>query len=73
MAVGTAIMSVVDAKKKPNQGFIPLTYIWCAHTKKLKAPIPTIAHTIILYPKIFFLACTDIKSETIPNAGRATI
>ena len=48
IAVGTAIISVVVAKKNPNQGFIPLTYIWCAHTKKLNAPIPTIAQTIIL-------------------------
>ena len=26
-AVGTAIIKVVVAKKKPNQGFIPATYI----------------------------------------------
>ena len=73
MAVGTAIINVVVAKKKPNQGFIPLTYMWWAHTKKLKAPIPTIAQTIILYPKIVFLECTDSKSDTIPNAGSATM
>ena len=48
IAVGTAIIKVVVAKKKPNHGFMPLTYMWWAHTKKLKAPIPTIAQTIIL-------------------------
>ena len=30
-----------------NTGFIPLTYMWCAHTTKLRAPMATIAHTII--------------------------
>jgi len=70
---GMYFMLNVVAKKNPNQGFIPLTYMWCAHTKKLSAPIPTIAQTIILYPKIFFLACTEITSDTIPKAGSATI
>ena len=40
---------------------------------KLNAPIATIAHTIMRYPKIFFLEWTDKTSETIPKAGRATI
>src|SRR4051794_40521075 len=34
-----AMMSVVVAKKYPKEGFIPLTYMWCAHTTKLRAPI----------------------------------
>ena len=41
IAVGTAMISVVVAKKNPNHGFIPLTYMWWAQTKKLKAPIAT--------------------------------
>ena len=40
---------------------------------KLRAPIPTIAQTIILKPKIFLRAWMDIKSDTIPKAGKATI
>ena len=47
MAVGTAMMSVVVAKKKPKYGFIPLTYMWCAHTTKLSPPMARIAQTII--------------------------
>ena len=41
------MMSVVVAKKNPKYGFMPLTYMWCAHTMKLSAPMPTIAHTIM--------------------------
>ena len=41
------MIRVVVAKKNPNHGFMPLTYMWCAQTKKLSAPMPTIAHTII--------------------------
>ena len=41
------MMRVVVAKKNPNHGFMPLTYMWCAHTTKLRAPIATIAQTII--------------------------
>ena len=47
MAVGMAMISVVVAKKNPKYGFMPLTYMWCAHTTKLRAPIPTIAQTIM--------------------------
>ena len=36
MAVGTAMISVVVAKKKPKYGFMPLTNMWCAHTTKLR-------------------------------------
>ena len=56
-----------------NYGFIPLTYMWCAHTTKLKPPMATIAQTIIRYPKIFLRAWTLSRSETMPNAGRATM
>ena len=42
-----AMISVVVAKKKPKYGFIPLTYMWCAHTMKLRPPMARIAHTII--------------------------
>ena len=41
------MISVVVAKKKPKYGFMPLTYMWCAQTTKLSAPMPTIAQTII--------------------------
>ena len=47
MAVGMAMMSVVVAKKNPKYGFMPLTYMWCAHTTKLRAPMATSAHTIM--------------------------
>jgi hypothetical protein len=47
MAVGTAMISVVVAKKKPKYGCMPLTYMWCAHTMNESAPMPTIAHTIM--------------------------
>ena len=47
MAVGTAITSVVVAKKKPKYGCMPDTYMWCAQTTKLKTPMATMAHTII--------------------------
>jgi len=47
MAVGTAIISVVVAKKNPKYGFIPDTYIWCAQTIKLKPPIAIMAQTIM--------------------------
>ena len=47
MAVGTAMMSVVVAKKNPNHGCMPLTYMWCAHTMKLSTPMATIAQTIM--------------------------
>ena len=30
------MISVVVAKKKPKYGFMPLTYMWCAHTTKLR-------------------------------------
>src|SRR5882762_9595128 len=49
MAVGTAMIRVVVAKKKPKYGFMPLTYMWCAHTTKLNAPMARIAHTIFGY------------------------
>ena len=42
-----AMMSVVVAKKNPKYGCMPLTYMWCAHTTKLRAPIATIAQTIM--------------------------
>ena len=41
------MISVVVAKKKPKYGFMPLTYMWCAQTTKLSAPMITIAQTII--------------------------
>ncbi len=41
------MISVVVAKKKPKYGFMPLTYIWCAQTMKLKPPIATMAQTIM--------------------------
>ena len=41
------MISVVVAKKKPKYGFMPLTYMWCAHTTKLSAPMATIAQTIM--------------------------
>ena len=41
------MISVVVAKKKPKYGFMPLTYMWCAQTTKLRPPIATIAQTII--------------------------
>ena len=47
IAVGTAMISVVVAKKKPNIGSMPLTYMWCAQTTKLSAPMITIAQTIM--------------------------
>jgi len=47
IAVGTAMIKVLVAKKKPNHGFMPLTNMWCAQTTKLKAPMMTIAHTIM--------------------------
>jgi hypothetical protein len=47
MAVGMAMMRVVVAKKNPKWGFMPLTYMWCAQTTKLSAPIATIAQTIM--------------------------
>ena len=33
------MISVVVAKKKPKYGFMPLTYMWCAQTTKLSAPM----------------------------------
>ena len=47
MAVGTAMISVVVAKKKPKYGCMPLTYMWCAQTMKLSPPMNTNAHTIM--------------------------
>jgi hypothetical protein len=47
IAVGTAMISVVVAKKNPKYGFMPLMYMWCAHTTKLRHPIARIAHTIM--------------------------
>ena len=41
------MISVVVAKKNPKYGSMPLTYMWCAQTTKLSAPMPTIAHTIM--------------------------
>ena len=41
------MISVLVAKKNPKYGFMPLTYMWCAQTTKLRQPIVTIAHTII--------------------------
>ena len=41
------MISVVVAKKKPKYGFMPLTYMWCAHTTKLRPPITRIAQTIM--------------------------
>ena len=47
-AVGTAIASVVTAKKNPNHGSMPLTYMWWPQTTMLSTPIAMIAQTIIL-------------------------
>ena len=41
------MISVVVAKKNPKYGFMPLTYMWCAHTTNDSAPIATMAHTIM--------------------------
>ena len=41
------MMSVEVAKKNPNGGFMPLMYMWCPHTTKLRTAIATIAHTIM--------------------------
>ena len=46
IAVGTAMTSVVVAKKKPKYGFIPLTYMWWAQTMKLRPPMIRMAQTI---------------------------
>src|SRR2546430_9950126 len=37
MAVGTAMISGVVAKKKPKYGFMPLTYMWCPHQETERA------------------------------------
>ena len=41
------MISVLVAKKKPNHGFMPLTNMWWAQTTKLKAPMTTMAQTIM--------------------------
>jgi hypothetical protein len=37
----------VVVAKKAEIGAMPLTYMWCAQTTKLSAPMPTMAQTII--------------------------
>ena len=72
-AEGTAMMSVNITKKLEMNGFTPDINIWCAQTINERKAIASIENTIALYPKIGFLACTDITSETIPIAGNMII
>ena len=53
-------------------GLIPLVSMWCPHTINPTTPIPTIAYTIDLYPKIDLLALVARTSNTIPKAGTTT-
>ena len=39
-AEGTAINKVSNTKIEPKKGLIPVTNIWCAHTKNANTVIP---------------------------------
>ena len=39
-AEGTAISNVSNTKIDPRNGLIPVTNIWCAHTRKASSVIP---------------------------------
>src|SRR3989442_5188822 len=69
-AEGIAIASVVTMKAEPTSGFMPLTNMWCPHTRKLRNAIAHKDTTIAPYPKMGLRPCTARISETMPIGGR---
>ena len=69
IADGTAINKVNNTNTDPNNGFNPVTNIWCAQTKKANIAIANKEPNIAMYPKIGLREFTDMISETIPMAG----
>ena len=70
--VGTATSIVVTMNRDLQNGDIPDVNMWWPQTTNPTTPIPAIANTIDLYPKIDLLALVASTSETIPKAGITT-
>ena len=70
VGIATAIVVIMNAARQ--NASIPEVSMWCPHTMKPTTPIPAIAKTIDLYPKIDLLALVASTSDTIPNAGIMT-
>ena len=70
--VGIATAMVVTMKAARQKASIPEVSMWCPQTINPTTPIPAIAKTIDLYPKIDLRALVARTSETIPNAGTIT-
>src|SRR3954465_4797325 len=60
MAEGIAISRVSSTNTEPRKGFIPVTNIWCAHTRKARMVMANSEPTMAIYPKIGFLEFTLI-------------
>ena len=66
--VGTAMRNVMKLKNGRNTA--PVVNMWCAHTEKPRAPMPTVANTKALYPNSGLREKTGSTSLMIPIAGR---
>src|ERR1700722_5104393 len=71
-ADGTAISNVAITNTLPRNGFSPVTNIWWAQTVNDSVRIANIETTMAVYPKIGFLAFTDMISDTMPQPGKTT-
>src|SRR5215471_21335314 len=67
--VGTPTAIVDKAKKALAFEVMPTVNMWWAHTLMLMNPIPTVAATMMGYPKIAFRENTGMTSEATANAG----
>src|SRR5215471_14768700 len=70
IADGMAMIIVEIVKVAPRMGFIPLTNMWCPHTRKLKNPIEAIESTMAMYPKMGLRENVEMTSETMPIGPR---
>src|SRR5690348_9327645 len=70
MADGTPIDIVSTENAKAEYGFMPLMNMWWPHTKKPRNPMPRMAYTMALYPKIGLRENVESSCDATPMPGR---
>jgi len=70
VGIATAMVVIMNAARQ--KGSIPDVSMWCPQTTNPTTPIPAMANTIDLYPKMDRRALVARTSETIPKAGIIT-
>ena len=73
MADGTAMNMVEIMNVVPNVGFMPLMNMWCPHTTQPSTPMPRMATTMDVYPKIGLRDALAMMSDATPIPGRMRI